>query len=144
MNNKILIGIDPGVKNGFAVYDCTKKKLIQVESLKTWEVIEQISRHNLNNIINPITVYIEDPTTWKPFKGVGNQAHRMKGAGSVTARFKAIIEFLEDTHILHYKIPIQGNAKKMDANMFKRVTGYKDRTNEHGRDAALLIINRSC
>jgi hypothetical protein len=142
MKNKILIGIDPGVKNGFAIYDCDRKKLLHVCSLKTYEVFERIKAYLFKG--NHVTVYIEDPTTWKPFKGSGNQAHRMKGAGSVTARFKAITEFLEDTHVLHFKVPIQGNAKKMDANMFKRITGYTELTNEHGRDAALLIINKSC
>jgi hypothetical protein len=140
MNNKILIGIDPGSTNGFAVYDCETKHLTSVYGFKTWEVIARINCYLSKNL--EIKVYIEDPTTWKPFKGIANQAHRMKGAGSVTARFHAILEYLEDNDINHVRVPIQGNAKKMNAEMFKKVTGFVGRTNEHGRDAALLIFGR--
>jgi hypothetical protein len=143
MINKILIGIDPGFTNGFAVYDCETKQLTSVLGLKTYQVIFEIDRLTDSLFIKDlITVYIEDPTTWKPFKGIANQAHRMKGAGSVTARFHAILEYLEDNDIKHVRVPIQGNAKKMNAEMFKKVTGYNERTNEHGRDAALLIYGR--
>jgi hypothetical protein len=30
----------------------------------------------------------------------------------------------------------------MNAEMFEKITGYNERTNEHGRDAALLIFGR--
>jgi D-alanine-D-alanine ligase-like ATP-grasp enzyme len=134
----ILIGIDPGVNNGFAVYNPHTKKLIQVAALKTWEVLKRLSVERTEEY----TVYIKDPTTWKPFKGSRNQSSKLKGAGSVTARFKAIQEFMDDHNIKYVCVPIQGNAKKMDAQLFKKVTGWEGQTNEHGRDAALLVFNR--
>jgi hypothetical protein len=131
----IIIGIDPGKHNGYAEY--YNGKLKTVTSLQTWAVISR-----LQSQILPYKVYIEDPTTWKPFKNTDSQSHKLKGAGSVTARFWAIVEYLEDHNIQFVKVPIQGTAKKMNAKMFEKVTGWAERTNEHGRDAAMLVFNR--
>ena len=131
----MIIGIDPGKHNGYAEY--YNGKLITVTSLHTWSVISR-----LESQILPYKVYIEDPTTWKPFKNTSNQSHKLKGAGSVTARFWAIVEYLEDHNIQFVKVPIQGTSKKMNAKMFEKVTGWGERTNEHGRDAAMLVFNR--
>lgn len=136
---KITIGIDPGRINGYA--EAINGKIVYVSSFKTWELFVRISTLYVNQLYD-ITVYIEDPTTWKPFFKGKDQSHKLKGAGSVTARFKAIIEYLEDNNIKIVRVPIQGTAKKVNAEMFMKLTGYAERTNEHGRDAAMLILQR--
>jgi hypothetical protein len=135
-----LIGIDPGVVNGYAVYDPIEKKLISVTSGKTWEILSWLETDAA--LSKGIKVFIEDPTTWKPFKGGKSQSHKLKGAGSVTARFKAILEYLEDNGISYVRVPIQGQIKKVDKEMFLKITGFEGKTNEHGRDAALMVYGR--
>jgi hypothetical protein len=136
----IIIGIDPGVVNGYSLYDTKEGKLCVVTSGKTWQIITWLKIQQ--ELSSEIIVYIEDPTTWRPFKGSKDQSHRLKAAGSVTARFRAILEYLEDNSINFVRVPIQGNAKKMSSDMFVKVTGWDGRTNEHGRDAALLIYGK--
>ena len=36
-------------------------------------------------------------------------------------------------------VPPKNNKTKMTAEAFERMTGWKGRTNEHGRDAAMLV-----
>lgn len=37
-------------------------------------------------------------------------------------------------------VPPKNNKTKLDATKFKQITGWKERTNEHGRDAAMLCF----
>jgi hypothetical protein len=135
---KILIGIDPGIHNGFAQYDPATKTLTSVASKQTWEVIMAL---DLLKDIADIHVYIENPKTWRPFGGK-DQSHRLKGAGSVTARFQAIEEYMTANKIAFTKTKIQGGIKKLDKQRFEAITGYKGKTNEHGRDAAMIVFGR--
>lgn len=132
----LAIGIDPGKENGVAIFDRDKGRLRTVCSMKTFQVLML-----LEEMSERAEVFIEDPTTWKPFGGK-SQSHKLKGAGSVTARFLAIVEMLDAYQIPYNRIPIQGTLKKVDKDMFKKITGWDERTNEHGRDAAILCYNR--
>lgn len=129
-----LIGIDPGKNNGFALIE--DGKLMSVKTMKTWEVIDAV--RYITSYRGITFVRIEDPFTWKPF-GKSNPG-KMQGSGQVKARFNVIIEYLEDNGIPFERVPIQGTLKKTTAEYFAKLTGWKDRTSEHGRDAAMLIF----
>ena len=64
------------------------------------------------------------------------------GAGSVRRDCEIWEEFCN-----HYKIPFDAvpprkGLTKWDADTFAKVTGYKGRTSNHARDAALLVFGK--
>lgn len=141
---KLLIGIDPGAKNGFAVWN--GKELTHIHTLLTFQVFEQIELHLEfpPHRVHPseIHIYIENPHTWKPFRGVKMDSARLQGVGQVKARYNSIIEFLEAKKIPFTPVNLQGTMKKIKADYFKKLTGYTGQTNEHGRDAAMIVYGR--
>jgi len=130
----LLIGIDPGKENGFAAYYTTLKKFTAIKTLKTFEVIEHLMA--LLERKEPFKVYIEDPNTFK-YHGK-DQSHKLQGAGSVKARFRVIVEFMDFYGIDYEKRSIQGTVK-YDALTFKKITKYEKSTSQHGRDAGMLV-----
>lgn len=132
------IGIDPGMNNGFAIYDrqlaeithCTSLPLhVLFDTLKSWQK-------------NDIEVFIENPNTWIGFKGKKADNARLQGAGAVKQTYRHIVEFLDDYAIPYTPTKLQGNLKKVSRDYFSKVTGYNDRTNEHARDAAMIVFKR--
>jgi hypothetical protein len=137
---RYIIGIDPGIVCGFAAIDKQVGKLSTVQSCKLHEMFELLTAAYPLGVM----VYIENPNTWVPFKNVSKEVMEMKraGAGAVKQTYKHIIEFLEDNSIPYHSTRLQGNYKKVTAKWFKQQTGWDKPTNEHGRDAALLIMGR--
>lgn len=136
----ILIGIDPGIICGIAVLNTATRKFSSVQSSRLHELFELIYALQPSGIF----VLIENPNTWFPFKNVapGVAEMRRAGAGAVKQTYKHIIEFLEDNSIEYRSIRLQGNYKKVSAEWFRNQTGWDGKTNEHGRDAAMLVWGR--
>lgn len=134
------IGIDPGINCGIAIWCSFDKSFDDISTLKLHKVFMMILSYPPQNII----VYIENPNTFVPFGKVSREEidARRQGAGSVKQTFKHIIEFLEDHKIDYVKTRLQGGMKKMKAENFKRQTGWDKSTDEHGRDAAMLVYGR--
>lgn len=137
----ILIGIDPGVKTGFA------KKIDGVmREIKTYNIIEAMNQ--LKGVITQakqehkrLKVYIEDARKRKWVeKSVGKEV--LQGVGSVK-RDCAIWEEFCVHHAVDYElVPPKNNTTKLNAEQFKKITGWVGRTSEHARDAAMLIYRR--
>jgi hypothetical protein len=132
------IGIDPGMNNGFAIYDrqlaqithCTCLPLhVLFDTLKSWQK-------------NGIEVFIENPNTWISFGSKKKSDARLQGAGAVKQTYRHIVEFLDDYEIAYTPTKLQGNLKKVSRDYFAKITGYTDKTNEHGRDAAMIVFKR--
>lgn len=68
-----------------------------------------------------------------------SQREVLQGAGSIKRDCQIWEEFLELHNIPHEFVAPKNNITKLDAKMFARYTGYKERTNEHSRDAAMLV-----
>lgn len=138
---KHLIGIDPGMNCGWAETN-TNGKLIVIKTIKLWQLM--IYLYSLPKPFKEIVVIrIEDPNTWIPFKGQKHNASRLQGVGGVKQTYKHIIEFLEDNGFEYENTRIQGNYKKLTSAKFKQITGWNKPTNEHGRDAAMLVWDRN-
>jgi len=136
----ILIGIDPGVKTGMAMWNTTQKTL----TLKSLSIHEAMSRVNsLNGAINPqddnLLVFIEDARKRKHFDK--DVSYKAQGAGSVKRDCKIWEDFLTDM-----KIPFilrHPRNTNIGAQRFKAMTGYQGVTNQHTRDAAMLVFGIS-
>lgn len=71
----------------------------------------------------------------------GNKG-RLQGAGSVKRDANIWEEFMKRHGLEYLLIDPRQNIKKVDAARFKKITGWDKRTNEHGRDAAMMVFRR--
>ena len=88
-----------------------------------------------------VAVLYEDATKRKWYGNTGRE--RLKGAGSVERDAKIWRDFLAENKIKHKAIAPKNNITKLSAKQFALITGYKGRTNEHGRDAAMLVFKKN-
>ncbi len=135
--NRIIIGIDPGVKTGIALFDPELHKLTLL-TMKIHQAFDEIAR--MNNAF-PIEVVIENPNLWTHFSKSKNAHKRLQGAGSIKRDYSAWVDFLNAHKILFRSVrpDKQRNALAVDKETFKRITDYQDRSSEHARCAALLV-----
>jgi hypothetical protein len=84
-------------------------------------------------------VIIEDARLRKWYGS--NSKDKSQGAGSIKRSCQIWEEFFESNYTIDYQFvhPIKGGTK-LKADAFKKITGYEGSTNEHGRDAAMLIF----
>lgn len=135
-NYDYIIGIDPGVTTGLAIWNVHDQCFIEVSGLIIHKALEKVKA--LSNI--RIFVIVEDARKRKWF---GNNSEAKKqGAGSVKRDCKIWEDFLKDNEIEFEMIhPLKGGTK-LDSNQFKRLTHWTKQTNEHGRDAGMLVVAR--
>jgi hypothetical protein len=129
------IAIDPGVHTGLAV--AKDGVLIDVRTCSFWVAHWQLS--SLHSVGEKVELIIEDPRGIYVPPGQRNP-QRIKGVGSVERDAKLWIEYAE-----HYGIPYRtvkpGKYRKIDADTFRRWTGWTGRTSEHARAAAMMVWN---
>lgn len=135
---EIYIGIDAGVHTGFAVYDTKSKRLIKIVTIKIHEAMFLIL--NYKQEYPRLKVIVEDARlrTWYG-NDKGDRA-KSQGVGSVKRDCQIWDDFLRDTNIPYEMKHPKRNKTKLDAAPFKKITGWTERTNEHGRDAAMLVF----
>jgi hypothetical protein len=136
------IGLDPGVKTGYAEWDDATGQLIEVETLKVHQAMQRISDHFAAGRIT--RVVFEDARQRRWFGGRDrNQAKYgagvREGAGSIKRDCTILEDFLTDLGVTFSARPPAAGATKWDSAYFARVTGWKGRTSTHSRDAALLV-----
>lgn len=128
-----IIGIDTGVKTGFATYDVKAKKLLTVHTCKIHQAMAQVRSIRDKKIF----VRFEDA---RKRKWLGNKGREvLQGAGSVKRDAKIWEDFLEDLFIPYEAVAPKNNRTKIDAEYFQKITGWNGRTSNHARDAAMLV-----
>jgi len=143
------IGVDPGVKTGYAVWDSKRRNFKTVRAFGFWDCIQEIELQQVAHQIDEdsnMKVYIEEPQAIKPV--FGNKAEFGAAVGSMISQrvgenkcmAKLFIKFFERKGINFSAIPPKN--KKIDAETFKKFTKWDDRTDQHGRDAAWLVWGR--
>lgn len=134
------IGIDVGIHNGFAVWDKTAKRIIELDTYKTWEVITCLLVKKNDEV--EFTVRIENPNTWVNYGTLTTKEvnGRKQGAGSVKRSYQVLIEFFEDNNIKYEAVSLRSSLKKLKADKFKMLTGIDMKTNEHERDACMMVF----
>ena len=133
----ILIGIDPGVNTGFATWDGENLSLdtlsITRAIAKVLLLKEQTDCH--------MHIFIEDARRRQWFGNAGRE--RLMGAGSVMRDCRIWEDFCNEQGIQYSLIPPKYNVTKLNAKQFAKLTGYINSTNEHNRDAAMLVFGRN-
>lgn len=133
-----VIGIDPGVKTGYAVKNLETGEFEEVGSAGIVMTLELLDAYFGDDCF----VIIEDARQWNGYsRGMkaGVMAAKAQGSGSVKRDCQIWQEYMRHWSIDFKMVPPSWKGAKTDAKMFKLVTGWQGRTNSHGRDAAMLI-----
>jgi len=126
------VGIDPGVITGYAIWDGSERTLRHVGSgtiIWVMGFVKELDR--------PYKVVIEDARQRKWF-GLGG-AGKLQGAGSVKRDCGIWEEFLTSLGAEFTFVHPQRGLTKMSDERFKAMTKWRGSTNEHARDAAMLV-----
>ena len=98
--------------------------------------------HDLHK--DELVVRVEDPRqrTWFGTERMTREEERKKlqGVGSVKRDATILEDFLKDLGVKFEMVAPKMNVTKLTQETFKRYTGWKKLTNEHGRDAAMLVF----
>lgn len=127
----IYIGIDPGTKTGIAVWDSAEKRFHAIFTLTIFQAINYVNDWHPN-----ATIIMEDARLRKWFGNSGRE--KLQGAGSV----KRDCAIWEEVFPNIVKVAPKNNKTKLDAEAFKKLTGWQGRTSNHARDAAMLVFGR--
>lgn len=134
MTKYIILGIDPGVKTGLAMWNKQEKKMIAIYSSGILMIMKAVLSVPPGILIK---IRMEDARKRKWFGKT--QREVLQGAGSIKRDCQIWEEFFL-LHELPYELVAPKNNKtKRDAKLFSNMTGWKSRTNEHERDAAMLV-----
>jgi len=133
-NYDIYVGIDAGTKTGVALYYKNHKSL----ELYTMTIYDAITKVIELSKSHSIYVIIEDARQRKYYgDNAGTQA--LQGVGSIKRDCTIWEETMKSKGIDFIMVhPIKGGTK-LDANLFKKITGYSNRCSSHARDAAMLV-----
>lgn len=143
-----VVGIDPGKSTGFAVYDRSTKKLIELKTLTFWKTVTELDSW-VEDCGKGFEVFIENPADVSPtFKksGVANRRAENKisqNVGSNKRDALLLMEYLEIKGIKFTPLSPRGRKMaKMDAEVFQRWCGWSESSSQHSRDAGALIYGR--
>ena len=139
------IGIDPGEHTGLAVWDGSAFERIETLPIHRALVLVEHYQNVARMTGNCLCVVFEDARqrTWfTKERSASEYRGRLMGAGAAKRDARIWEEFLEDERIPFEMHKPEAGRTKWAADYFARVTGWTDRTNEHSRDAALLVFNR--
>lgn len=131
------IGLDPGTHTGVAVWDTDKGEFSTLETLPLWKAMLLIRDLYLTDSVE---VIFEDARLRRWFGNAGRE--QLQGAGSIKRDCSIWEEFLLGSGIPFRAMPPTAGQTKWSAEYFRKVTGWKGRTSEHARDAAILVFGR--
>lgn len=131
----IHIGIDPDVdKSGVAIWESQSKKLklMVPEYFDLLAILDQY----IAPVVHIEAAWLHSKSNWHG--GQGAAAQRIaKNVGANHMIGKLIEEYCKRNGI-EYTLH-KPASKKLTAETFEKLTGYKGRTNQEMRDAALLV-----
>lgn len=135
---KAKIGIDTGTVTGVAVWQ--DNALQVVDSMTITKAMALIIK---NYPVESTKLYIEDARKWIGFEGKNKETEsRRKGAGSIQRDAKIWEDWCEEMGYDFILIKPMGKGLKKSAETFKRITGWAGKTNEHARDAGMIVYQR--
>lgn len=137
------IGLDCGKHTGIAVWNTNTQHFELVDTVPIHKAMEIVREWEYP--VRSIKVYFEDARQRHYLPRERNASEyrgKLMGAGSVKRDAVIWQDALTDWGIPFEMVPPRPGMTKWDAATFARVTGYKGRTSNHARDAALLVYGR--
>jgi hypothetical protein len=140
-----LIGIDPGVTTGLCIYYKPEKRICNLTSGTLLQCLlllrESIWWDRISN--DQVFIRMEDARLrkWIPRQKTPTaELGRREGAGYVKAHFAIWEDWFKIVGIPYELVAPKNNKTKVDAGYFNKLTGYDKRTNDHERDASMLVV----
>jgi len=150
----IYIGIDPDIdKNGFAVWDSKLKHFQEISDYRFFDMLKCIEcyvdkGHDVKVVVE--AGWLNKKSNFhgriNQSKQVGEKIAKSVGANHQVGKF--VIEYCKLKKIdclalkpLSKKWGEKGN-EKINAEEFKKISGWSGQTNPEKRDAAMLVIGR--
>ena len=139
----LVVGIDPGKATGVAVWCPETNEFEEVASFSFWEAVQYLDPYLLAGMVG--LAVVEDSRKTGLFR------QRLGGAASlIGAKGRSLGRVDRDCllwiQLFHrHEIPViarstKNKAKKVDAQTFRNLTGWKQVTNKHGRDAGMNVF----
>ena len=135
-----IIGIDTGKNTGLAILDTKSNK---------WDVLKSYSIHTAMKIVEQYAqkyncyIMVEDARLrkWK----LSRDMRRLQGVGYVKAHAAIWEDFLDDLKKeidteLEFVLKAPRNTK-VSTDKFRILSGYDGLTNNHVRDAGMMVLN---
>lgn len=139
----IVIGLDPGVHTGLAVWDTTTRQFLDIRSSGIVDAMDYLNEFQQNRQIGLVVFEDARQRKWIPReKDLSQIRGRAMGAGSVKRDCSVWEEWCVSRSIDFVASPPRVGLTKWTDEAFRRFTGYDRRTNNHGRDAAMLVFQR--
>lgn len=126
------IGIDPGNNTGFAVWNEQESRFQVIETVDFWSAYGKVGTYPIDETM----VVVEVPRGKNNWTGDTQQITTLN-VGGVIREANLLAEGLRRKGYSVKEVHPRG---KVDADGFKRLTGYQGRTNEHNRDAGMLAM----
>lgn len=139
MTRSFIVGIDPGVTTGLALWEHGPKRLEDVSSMG---IVDALIRVQLMHSAGSLhSVVYEDARLRTGYFGE-RAKHNQQGAGSIKRDCSVWAEWLGMLGCAYKAVSPRAKGPKLNAEQFAKLTGWQGRTNEHGRDAAMLVWKR--
>lgn len=134
---KWYVGIDPGVNTGFSIWNGVDRRLMLVDSMPIHEAMANVSSMDPEQLSE--TLFRVEDARQRTWFGKNNEA-QLQGAGSIKRDSTIWEDFLKSKGANYEMVKPKHNRTKLKAEPFVQYTGWKEKTNEHGRDSAMLVF----
>lgn len=140
----LLVGIDPGVNTGFAVWNSVTRSFQELSTLPIDTALDRVRgiMGNHGDLGGIKMLYFEDARLRKYLPRERNMSEyrgKLMGAGSIKRDCDIWEDFCKHCGIPYTAVPPRKGLTKWDADTFNKMTGWTGRTSNHARDAALLV-----
>jgi len=135
---RIIFGIDTGTHTGVAIWDCNMKEFKTIKSEKIHEAMQTLNKCIEVFGLENIHVRFEDARLRNWFGKSGRE--QLQGAGSIKRDCVIWQDYLTDLKVSFEAVAPKNNTTKLSSDQFKKLTKWLGKTNEHSRDAAMLVV----
>jgi hypothetical protein len=129
-----VIGLDPGKQTGVAVFD--GGQLTRIFTTSPDRLMELLDDNK------PDVVVFEDSRmqghTWSRNTSPAGMRKIARNVGQIDAWCELILHLCAHRNIAVVSVSPKGKGRKIGASAFAMNTGWVARTNQHGRDAAMV------
>jgi hypothetical protein len=136
MSAHLIVGVDPGVKTGLALWDTERRNFVNVLTLDAIAAMVRCEQLVRPGLLKHIVMEDARLRTWFGTKG----REVLMGAGSVRCDCSLWTEWADFYGVDLRSVSPQQKGAKVDAKRFAKLTGWTARTSQHSRDAGMLIF----
>lgn len=131
-----VLGIDPGTHTGVALWDSLEQRFLLCESMAVHRALEYVADLQRGASFR-LPVIFEDARLRNWFGHTGREV--LQGAGAAKRDATIWETFLEDIACPYLARKPSSGSTGWSAEQFRRLTRWEARTNEHARDAGVLV-----